>query len=500
MDGPDSTRGEEPAHGLGEMLACQLRASLPESALTEFGRHLACAWNDSEAGRKLVLQSDRVDVKESYPARLKAAVARLTKSVNWLVPQLGLVSTSSECDPRLHVPENRDRLAMHVVMARHELTGDDPSRSVRHMREATEILDKLWRRFGFDGRPTDHAGSTCQIEALEATVDEAPEVTVRAALAAPAFGHAAAGALNSVLAAEVTARFPVESRAWPLLRTWRFWTAVSGRGVVAVVMHDQVRGLVSGPLSAVEIPDPPLPEFNVNTIEEWLAYLRTEHGVRDDGAVFAMPLRTAVDRQSEILRRWQQDAELLAPQIEGAIRRHMRILGFSARGQITGQNVLSRTGSGWTVRYDGRLVSTGNLKGMEYLATLLARPQEDVSCLDLSGRPRAAPGERIMDGNYREELKKEIEDAVELGHEERAAELQAIYQSAAGFQGHPRRMGDESERARKAVGAALTRAIAKLAKGNPGLGHHLSTCVRNPRGRSVSYRPPSDAVPWLIEA
>jgi hypothetical protein len=66
--------------------------------------------------------------------------------------------------------------------------------------------------------------------------------------------------------------------------------------------------------------------------------------------------------------------------------------------------------------------------------------------------------------------------------------LLAELSRAVGLGGRPRRLGDDTERARKAVSARIHDAIARIERASPALGRHLRQAVAT--GTSCSYSPP----------
>jgi hypothetical protein len=157
-------------------------------------------------------------------------------------------------------------------------------------------------------------------------------------------------------------------------------------------------------------------------------------------------------------------------------------------------------------------VQVRNLKGIEDLAVLFGRPDEDVHCLeliggaDVGGTAGAAVDQRAR-GEYRgriRELQAEIDDAQaanDLGRAERAeTELDALVRQLSasfGLSGRSRSGGSPAERARSAVTWRIRAAVKRLAKVHPELGRHLENAVRT--GTWCAYRPET-AVGWRIDA
>jgi hypothetical protein len=178
-----------------------------------------------------------------------------------------------------------------------------------------------------------------------------------------------------------------------------------------------------------------------------------------------------------------------------------------------------REGDYWSVVFEGRTVRVRDLKGMRYLARLLAHPGRDFHVLDLvaaetgrvsqvesgqaAGLLHAALGDagEMLDARaknaYRRRLA-EIEDDVEqaraLGDTDRAAQADAErdflvreLSRAVGLGGRNRRASSASERARVGVTRAVRQAISRIGEHHPELGEHLNRAVRT--GTHCAYLP-----------
>ena len=182
-------------------------------------------------------------------------------------------------------------------------------------------------------------------------------------------------------------------------------------------------------------------------------------------------------------------------------------------------NVFRREGDYWTVIFDGHTVRLRDLKGMHYLARLLADPGREFHVLDLvaaetdsgaqldnrqTGRlPRSALGDagEMLDTRaknaYRRrlaEIDDDIEQAHAIGDGERAAQADAErdfllreLSRAVGLSGRDRRAASASERARAGVTRAVRQAITRIAEHHPQLGEHLSRTIRT--GTYCAYMP-----------
>ncbi len=194
-----------------------------------------------------------------------------------------------------------------------------------------------------------------------------------------------------------------------------------------------------------------------------------------------------------------------------------------------GVNVFRREGDYWTVIFDGPTVRVRDLKGMHYLARLLADPGREYHVLDLvaaetssasevdnsrTGRtPRSALGDagEMLDAQAKDayrrrlaEIDDDIEQAQAIGDGERAAQADAErdfllreLSRAVGLSGRDRRAASASERARAAVTRAIRQAITRIAEHHPQLGDHLSRTIRT--GTYCAYMPdPRAAADWHI--
>ncbi|HET6509651.1 MAG TPA: AAA family ATPase [Baekduia sp.] len=186
-------------------------------------------------------------------------------------------------------------------------------------------------------------------------------------------------------------------------------------------------------------------------------------------------------------------------------------------------------GEFWTVT-GTETVRLKNRKGLQYLATLLERPDVEVHSIDLVGGPvdaaargRSAGGQDVALGAaggdagelldaaakaaYRErleELREDLEEAERFHDVERAArlreELEFIGQElarAVGLGGRDRKAGSAAERARVNVTRAIRGAVKAIAEHDARLGHHLERSIRT--GVFCAYEPgPSGPDSWRV--
>ncbi|WBB57796.1 AAA family ATPase [Streptomyces sp. WMMC500] len=172
----------------------------------------------------------------------------------------------------------------------------------------------------------------------------------------------------------------------------------------------------------------------------------------------------------------------------------------------------------WTLTYAGRTVHLPDAKGLRDLHTLLGAPGTDVPAVRLlnpeGGEEVVAAhrmgGDPLLDAEaksrYRSRLElldEEIDHATATGDDTRAAaydrERAALLEelrAAAGLAGRTRRLGDEAERARKAVGARIRDALRKIANGHPDLAAHLRQSLST--GTTCTYHPPDPPPAWRL--
>ncbi|OCC11849.1 ATP-binding protein [Streptomyces sp. PTY087I2] len=168
-----------------------------------------------------------------------------------------------------------------------------------------------------------------------------------------------------------------------------------------------------------------------------------------------------------------------------------------------------RNGPVWQLRWDGVTVHVPDAKGLRDLHSLLGLPGADVPAVQLlapeGGELVVAAGQLGGDPVLDEEAKRrykehldrldaEIDRAaarddtqqVEKYDRERQALLDEL-RTAAGLGGRTRRLGDQTERARKTVTARIRDTLRKLDTLHPTLAAHLKASVTT--GTTCAYRP-----------
>jgi hypothetical protein len=186
---------------------------------------------------------------------------------------------------------------------------------------------------------------------------------------------------------------------------------------------------------------------------------------------------------------------------------------------VTDLNVFRQEGDYWSVVFEGRTVRVRDLKGIRYLARLLADPGREIHVLDLvaaessraagpeigraAGLLHTGPGDagEMLDARAKDayrrrlaEIEDDIDQARAFGDSERAAQADAerdfLLQElsrAVGFGGRDRRAASASERARVSVTRAIRQAMVRVGEHHPELGEHLNQTIRT--GTYCAYVP-----------
>jgi tetratricopeptide (TPR) repeat protein len=197
--------------------------------------------------------------------------------------------------------------------------------------------------------------------------------------------------------------------------------------------------------------------------------------------------------------------------------------------RVTDENVFRREGDYWSVAFDGLTVRVRDLKGLRYLARLLADPGREFHVLDLVAVERGWSGDAgrgterglasssgldasvLLDAQakaaYRRrlaEIDEDIEEARVLRDDERAAQAEAERDflvrelaRAVGLGGRDRRADSASERARASVTRAVRQSLARIHEYHPRLGEHLDRAIRT--GTYCAYLPDPRVPPvWKL--
>ena len=197
---------------------------------------------------------------------------------------------------------------------------------------------------------------------------------------------------------------------------------------------------------------------------------------------------------------------------------------FSRRPRVNAVTAeLVHDRAGWSVRSERLQVRLQATKGLRYLAELVGAPGVERHVLDLvdqvEGVDRDGPDRHrlgdtgeVLDITARrayrqhvEQLRYEIEDALAIGEDDRAAVLQKecdqlVGQLAAAFglSGRSRTTGSAAERARLNVTRSLRTAISRIRADLPEAGEVLDRRVRT--GLYCAFEPTrQDSVSWVVQ-
>ena len=163
-----------------------------------------------------------------------------------------------------------------------------------------------------------------------------------------------------------------------------------------------------------------------------------------------------------------------------------------------------------SLSFQGKQVQLPDSKGLGDLAVVLGAHGAHVHVLTLVGHKLARMGaDPVLDERAKaafksrlDHLAQEIDDADATGSLERAKTLQSERDAlirelaaAAGLGGRDRRLGDETERARKTVSARVRDALSKIERLHPELATHLRGALR--MGTVCSYTP-AEPTTWKV--
>ena len=178
------------------------------------------------------------------------------------------------------------------------------------------------------------------------------------------------------------------------------------------------------------------------------------------------------------------------------------------------QGVFQRDGKTWTLTFENATARLNDAKGLHDLRHLLAHPNTPVPAAALQqsdGAPGGTPsrGADVLDDTARAayrarlaDLDADITEAEDANDLERAATAREEREflldelsAAVGLGGRSRRMGDDADRARKAVTMRIRNAIERIGREHPALGRHLELAVKT--GSVCSYEP-EQPVDWTV--
>jgi hypothetical protein len=187
-----------------------------------------------------------------------------------------------------------------------------------------------------------------------------------------------------------------------------------------------------------------------------------------------------------------------------------------------------KTSDFWEVAFNGTSMPVKHTNGMEYIAHLLGSPGHSFGCVELAqAASRVSPSGTKVSAEVKAELSsgftrhpvqssealarikdavdridKELADAEAQCDSERAEHLRtekeailANVKKSIGRGGRVRAFSDEEENARKAVSAAMARAIERMRKSHPALADHLKMHIKP--GNRCCYE--ADGTDWDVE-
>ncbi|MFT5358691.1 MAG: hypothetical protein ACI9KE_005930, partial [Polyangiales bacterium] len=203
---------------------------------------------------------------------------------------------------------------------------------------------------------------------------------------------------------------------------------------------------------------------------------------------------------------WLGDAALLAKIV-------LRFLADDEEREVAApsavENFFRRQGDIWSLSFGARVAAIKHARGVSDIATLILSVNESVNVGTLwSGAASAASvggADPVLDdaalATYRRRYE-ELEGAIVDGEgcpdvlrEERDA-LGRELRAAVGIGGRKRKLGDVSERARKAVSARIRASVKKIHEVHPALGEHLDQSIST--GHHCTYSP-REAIVWTVE-
>jgi len=175
---------------------------------------------------------------------------------------------------------------------------------------------------------------------------------------------------------------------------------------------------------------------------------------------------------------------------------------LAAKQPMPVANELRRVEGRWQLCFENVHAQLPDSKGLQDIATLIDARGADIHVSTLIGHDLSRPGaDPILDETARAHFKTrlnalaiEIQDAEETGNTGRAEDLRTerdalihTLAAATGLGGRTRRLGDQSERARKTVSARVRDALSKIDHVHPPLADHLRSALR--MGTVCSYTP-----------
>jgi TolB-like protein len=173
-------------------------------------------------------------------------------------------------------------------------------------------------------------------------------------------------------------------------------------------------------------------------------------------------------------------------------------------------NTFRKEGSLWMACFEHEVAHAQEVRGFKDIAQLLAKPNQELHCLALSGQPAdTGRGIEVLDQQarvaYRTRLREIEADLTEAAAANDFGRVETLEQEkellldevrkATGLGGRVRKIGDSAERARSAVTWRIRHAIKKLEAVHPSFARHLRASLKT--GAFCSYEPEKETR-WFL--
>jgi tetratricopeptide (TPR) repeat protein len=157
-----------------------------------------------------------------------------------------------------------------------------------------------------------------------------------------------------------------------------------------------------------------------------------------------------------------------------------------------GREVFRREGDTWELVFTGRRARVTDLKGLRYLARLLAQPGREIHAVELV---IAEGGTIAADAHGAGPA---LDDRAKQVYRRRLAEIEADLEEARARSDLGRIAQAEAERARVSVTRAIRQALARIADHHPALAQHLGVSIRT--GAYCVYQlDPATHITWHLD-
>jgi hypothetical protein len=306
---------------------------------------------------------------------------------------------------------------------------------------------------------------------------------------------------------------------------------------------DRVRKQIANPLNRFELMDPENSTVFDESVDLFLDLTRQEG---DFWIAYCERVNEALESEffTEVVTRMKV-RQKLAHKYEPTVQKYAEFVcahlelsgevpeleaGTLLRLSTKHHNVFQRVGDTWSITYAGITFHMPDIKGLHYVACLLQFPRREFRVLELDSLVRGLVvdaeqakttdigvynGRNVTTGPaldahaIREieqsllDVKAAIEEAVDVGNEERARELQQQYDfgvkhlnQGRGIHGKDRMAASDTERARANVTGHIRRCIRTIGEHHESLYFHLNACIHT--GAICSYDPDTP-IPWTVD-